>query len=128
MTDTNAIVQHYLVLRDHKDKITAEYKAAVAEIDAQMKNAEMFLLNQLNESGLDRMGTAAGTVMVNVKTLPGFEDRAAFTEYVKLSGNIELLQARLSSTAVKDFMDAHGGQLPPGVKVTTERTVQIRRK
>lgn len=128
MTDTNAIVQHYLVLRDHKDKITAEFKAAVAEIDAQMHNAEMYLLNQLNESGIDRMGTAAGTVMVNVKTLPGFEDRVAFNEFVRQTGAIELLQARLSSTAVKEFMDSHAGQLPPGVKVTTERSVQIRRK
>ncbi|MNN76524.1 hypothetical protein D3C81_1929110 [compost metagenome] len=66
--------------------------------------------------------------MVNVKTMPGFEDRNATMDFIKSTGNVELLQARLSSTAIKDFMDAHAGQLPPGVKITTERTVQIRRK
>ena len=126
--DTNEIVQHYLALRDHKAKIDAEYKAQVADIDAQMKSAEAYLLNQLNQSGLDRMGTTSGTVLVSVKTMPGFEDREATINFIKMTGNVELLQARLSSTAVKDFMDANGGQLPPGVKVTTERTVQIRRK
>lgn len=128
MTDINAIVEHYLVLRDHKTKLDAEHKARVAEIDAQMKNAEVFLLNQLNETGLDRLGAAAGTVMVSVKTFPGFDDKQATLDFIKLTGNVELLQQRLSSTAVKEFMDSHGGELPPGVKITTERAISIRRK
>lgn len=128
MTDINAIVAHYLTLRDHKDKLNAEHKARIAELDAQMHNAEVYLLNQLNETGLDRLGAAAGTVFVKVNTMPGFEDREKTIEFIKQSGNVELLQARLSSTAVKDYMDTHGGELPPGVKITSERTVQIRRK
>ena len=128
MTDINAVVEHYITLRDHKSKLDAEHKARVAEIDAQMTNAENFLLNHLNESGLDRVGVGAGTVFVQVKTMPSFEDKEATIAYIKQSGNVELLQSRLSSTAVKEFMDANNQQLPPGVKIMTERTVTIRRK
>lgn len=128
MTDINAVVEHYIALRDHKSMLDAEHKARVAEIDAQMTNAENFLLNHLNESGLDRVGVGAGTVFVQVKTMPSFEDKEATIAYIKQSGNVELLQSRLSSTAVKEFMDANNQALPPGVKILTERTVTIRRK
>ena len=128
MTDINAVVEHYIKLRDHKSMLDAEHKARVAEIDAQMTNAENFLLNHLNESGLDRVGVGAGTVFVQVKTMPSFEDKEATIAYIKQSGNVELLQSRLSSTAVKEFMDANNQALPPGVKILTERTVTIRRK
>lgn len=128
MTDINAIVEHYITLRDHKSKLDAEHKARVAEIDAQMKNAEVFLLNHLNESGLDRVGVGAGTVFVQVKTMPSIKDKSLFLDYIKQSGQVELLQTRVSSTAVKEFMEHNNQQLPPGVEVTTAREVTVRRK
>ena len=97
MTDINAVVEHYVKLRDHKALLDAEHKARVAEIDAQMKNAESFLLGHLNETGLDRMGTSAGTVYVTVKTMPSIKDRSALTDYIKATGQIELLQMRVSA-------------------------------
>ena len=128
MTDINAVVEHYVKLRDHKTLLDAEHKARVAEIDAQMKNAEAFLLGHLNETGLDRMGTSAGTVYVTVKTMPSVKDRSALTDYIKATGQIELLQMRVSSTAVKEFLEHNNNQLPPGVDITTTREVSVRRK
>jgi hypothetical protein len=128
MTDINAVVEHYITLRDHKSKLDAEHKTRVAEIDAQMKNAEAFLLNHLNESGLDRVGVGAGTVFVQVKTMPSIKDKASFVDYIKQSGHVELLQLRVSSTAVKEFMENNNQQLPPGVDITTAREVTVRRK
>ena len=128
MTDINAVVEHYVKLRDHKALLDAEHKARVAEIDAQMKNAEAFLLGHLNETGLDRMGTSTGTVYVTVKTMPSIKDRSALTDYIKATGQIELLQMRVSSTAVKEFLEHNNNQLPPGVDITTAREVSVRRK
>lgn len=128
MTDINAIVEHYIALRDHKSRLDAEHKARIAEIDAQMGNAEAFLLNHLNENGLDRIGAGAGTVFVQVKTMPSLKDKGAFIEFIKQTGQVELLQARVSSTAVKEFMEHNNNQLPPGVDITTAREVSVRRK
>ena len=128
MTDINAVVEHYVKLRDHKALLDAEHKARVAEIDAQMKNAEAFLLGHLNATGLDRMGTSAATVYVTVKTMPSIKDRSALTDYIKATGQIELLQMRVSSTAVKEFLEHNNNQLPPGVDITTAREVSVRRK
>jgi hypothetical protein len=128
MTDINAIVEHYIALRDHKSRLDAEHKARIAEIDAQMGNAEAFLLNHLNENGLDRIGAGAGTVFVQVKTMPSLKDKGAFIKFIKQTGQVELLQARVSSTAVKEFMEHNNNQLPPGVEVTTAREISVRRK
>jgi hypothetical protein len=128
MTDINAVVEHYITLRDHKAKLDAEHKARVAEIDAQMKNAEGFLLNHLNESGLDRVGVGAGTVFVQVKTMPSIKNKGTLIDFIKQTGNVELLQARVSSAAVKEYMENNNQMLPPGVEITTAREVTIRRK
>ena len=76
----------------------------------------------------EKMNFTAGTVIVGEKTMPGFEDKTQTMQFIKETGNVELLQQRLSSTAVKEYMDNNNGQLPPGVKVVVERTVTIRRK
>lgn len=128
MTDINAVVEHYITLRDHKTKLDAEHKARVGEIDAQMKNAETYLLGHMNNTNQKNAGFAAGTVIIGEKVMPGFEDKAKTMQFIKDTDNMELLSVRLSSTAVKEYMEAHNGELPPGVKVAVERTVSIRRK
>jgi hypothetical protein len=128
MTDINAIVAHYVTLRDHKSKLDAEHKARVGEIDAQMKNAETYLLGHMNDSNQKNAGFAAGTVIVTDKVLPSIEDKGVLMEFIKSSGNVELLQSRVSSTAVKEYMESNNQMLPPGVKVITSREISIRRK
>lgn len=128
MTDINAIIEHYIVLRDHKAKLDAEHKARVAEIDAQMTNAENFLLQHMNETNQKNAGFTAGTVIVQNKTLTNLEDKGSFLNFVRQTGMVELLQARVSSTAVTEYMEHNNGLLPPGVKTTVERVISVRRK
>ena len=125
--DLNAAVEHYLVLRDTKSRMDAEPKARVAEIDAQMKNAEAYFLHYLNETGQSGGKFPAGTLVVKTKTQTALKDRSAFSEYVKSSGQLELMQMRVSSTAVAEYMEQNNNQLPPGVEVTQVRAVEIRR-
>lgn len=125
--DMNAVVQHYLVLRDTKTKMDAEHKARVAEIDAQIKNAESFFLNHLNTIGQTGGKFPAGTLVVKTKTQTNLKDKAAFSEFVKATGQIELMQMRVSSTAVGEYMEQNNNQLPPGVEVTQVRAVEVRR-
>ncbi|WP_288074721.1 hypothetical protein [Pseudomonas sp.] len=128
MTDVNAVVAHYLKLRDQKSLMEAEHKARIAEIDAQMKNADAFLLDMMNQSNQSNAGFAAGTVIVSTKTHTNLKDKGSLINFIKESGNVELLQARVSSTAVKEYMEANNNQLPPGVEITTSREISIRRK
>ena len=126
--DINALVEHYIKLRDHLSLLEAQHKAACAEVKAQMANAEGFLLEHMNQAGASNLGVAAGTIMVQVKTMPGLKDKGSFLDFVRQTGQVELLQARVSSTAVKEYMEHNDNQLPPGVDVTTSREVTIRRK
>ena len=125
--DLNAAVTHYLQLRDYKAKIEAEHKARIAEINQQMTNAENYFLHYLNQSGQSGCKFPAGSLVVKTKTQTSLKDRAAFLEFVRSTGQIELLQTRVSSTAVSEFMEANNNQLPPGVEVAQVRGVEIRR-
>lgn len=125
--DLDAAVAHYIQLRDYKAKLEAEHKARIAEINQQMTNAENYFLHYLNESGQSGCKFPAGSLVVKTKTQTNLKDRAAFLEFVRSTGQIELLQTRVSSTAVSEFMETNNNQLPPGVEVTQVRAVEIRR-
>ncbi len=125
--DMNAVVAHYLTLRDTKTKMDAEHKARVAEIDAQMKNAESYFLHYLNTTGQSGSKFDAASLVVKTKTQTNLKDKAAFSEFIKATGQIELMQMRVSSTAVSEYMEQNNNQLPPGVEVTQVRAVEIRR-
>jgi hypothetical protein len=53
-------------------------------------------------------------------------DRAAYLEYVVENDLLDLLEARVSSTALTQFIEEHN-DLPPGVTRTSEQTIQVRR-
>lgn len=125
--DLDAAIAHYLQLRDYKSKLEAEHKARVAEVNQQMTNAENYFLNYLNTSGQSGGKFPSGTLVVKTKTQTNLADREKFAEFVKTTGQIELMQMRVSSTAVSEYMEANNNQLPPGVEVTQVRAVEIRR-
>ena len=51
---------------------------------------------------------------LTTKTFTKGKDWDALWKYIEESGNLDLLQRRLSSRAVQEYMDANEGELPPG--------------
>jgi len=123
----NDLIAGIVERRDLKSKMEAEHKAAVANVDAQIERASAVLLQMLNSSGATSAKYPAGTVIVKNKRKVNLADRDAFLNYVRETGQVSLLQARVAVKAVDEFMENNDGQVPPGVDVTTERDGEIRR-
>jgi len=120
-----AIVAHYVTLRDTVAEIEADAKAKAAPLKADMQTIEAALLKHMQSGGVQNLKTAAGTAYISEKTSATVEDWDALLEYVLETEAFELLERRVSKTAYAERLAS--GTPPPGVMYTSMLGVNCRR-
>jgi hypothetical protein len=72
--------------------------------------------------------TPAGQVFMGApRVFPKVANPEEFKAFVLQTGQIGLLGNKVSSTALKAWMEENANQTPPGISVTYERTLNVRR-
>lgn len=124
---TEELVARYVELRDDITAKSEEFKAAKAALEESMTilNDELFL--RLKAAGGTSLKTRAGSVISKTTTTPKAADTGVFLDFIRTTGAVELLQARLSATAVNEWIENNNGALPPGVIQETSHSITIRR-
>lgn len=120
------LVQNYLVVREAKAKKEAAHKAEISKFTDLLDKLEGRILGELQAQGVESARTKAGTAYQTTRTSATVQDWDAFFEAVKKDGAWDLLERRCSKIAVEQYKSEHG-ELPPGVKWTAERVVNVRR-
>lgn len=92
-------------------------------IEAEEKALKEHLINNLPKSDASGVAGKVARVTVVTKPTPQVKDWDAFYKYVKKSGEFELMQRRLSDTAIRERWDA--GKKVPGVESFNVTTVSI---
>ena len=98
--------------RKVREERLAQEKIA-KKLEESEKEYKQFLISALrcqNYEGVLRDGRVTGVV---TKPVPVCEDRAAFEEFVLGSGSLQLLQFRLSTSAIAELQD--DGVKIPGI-------------
>ena len=122
-------VAEYIATRDAKSELEAKHKAELADLNERLERLDAFLLGNLQDLGVDSFKTGVGTVFTTQRMQAQVPDKGALTDYLRNNpDDIELLQTRISTTVLKDWMEKHNGATPPGVAARIERTVSVRRK
>lgn len=122
-------VAEYLATRDMKSELEAKHKEELAGLNEKLERLDAFLLGNLQDLGVDSFKTGKGTVFATQRMQAQVPDKGALTDYLRSNpDDIELLQTRISTTVLKDWMEKHNGATPPGVAARIERTVSVRRK
>lgn len=124
---TEELVARYVELRDDIAAKSEEFKATKAALEESMTilNDELFL--RLKAAGGTSLKTRAGSVISKTTTTPKAADTGVFLDFIRTTGAVELLQARLSATAVNEWIENNNGALPPGVIQETSHSITIRR-
>lgn len=120
-------VIEYLSARDEKAAIAERHKTELADVNDRLKRLDAFLLGKLQELGVDSVSAAGASVHYVTELQAGIGDKGALMDYIRESGEAELLQTRVSSTVLKEWMAAHDGSTPPGVTARFERVVRVRK-
>lgn len=126
--NTSALIEEYIRLRDAKSAAADKIKKFIQEnYTARMDIIEGLLMQQLDEVNADSLKTEHGTAFKKVETSVTVADGAAFSRYVIGEEKWELIDFRANKTAVKDFVEANDGNLPPGLNFTQELIINVRR-
>lgn len=127
MVDTARLVKTYIKMRDAKEEIAARHKEELAELSTNMHKIEVALLEAAIEQHVDGFKTEFGTASLVESMKVSCSDWAVFTDFLKDKDPLDFMEKKLRTSAIKEYMDASEGQLPPGVSVFKENTIRVTR-
>lgn len=122
------IVQAYSAIRDARTAKRQAWEKEDTALEEDQHKLKVLMLELLNATGAKSINTDYGTVYRSEKVKPSAADWTAIYGWIAENPErFELLEKRLKSTFVKDFMEENEGAVPPGVNVHREFEVSVRR-
>lgn len=123
----NQIVKVYLKIRDKRTELRKEYTEADGKMRAQQDRLEAEMLRFLSQNEMDSVRTEAGTFYRQEDIKPAAKDWDAFYKWIVEKDAFEALEKRVKKQFITEYMEAHDGELPPGVSVYREYVARVRR-
>lgn len=122
----DALVSIYIQLRDRRATRKAAYEADDAKDKSYQEKIEAKLLAHFNATGTDKVGCEFGTAYTSTRTSAKVADWDQILGFIKMKALWNMLEHRVSKTAVEEYMQEHQ-ELPPGVNISREIVVNVRR-
>ena len=120
------VVETYLKLRRKKEAVENETKDKVAELKAKMTKLESWLMQKADDDGVTSFKTASGTAFVTTTDFANVADWDAVLTYIKAHDAYDMLEKRVSKTAVRSLMD-ETGSVPPGINYGSKIGINVRK-
>jgi hypothetical protein len=127
-TKLDELVKVYLTIRNERDRIEAERKAQIKELDDELATLEQAFMATCNESNAKSIRTSYGTVIRKLYERYTVNDGDSFRKFILSNGAVDLFEARIHQGNFKEFLKENQGDgLPPGVNVMREFTITVRK-
>lgn len=120
------VIATYMKLRSQKDSIEAETKEKVAGVKAKMEKLEAWIKEQADLQGVTSFKTKHGTAFLTTTDFATVADWDAMLTFVRENDAYDMLEKRVSKTAVRGYIE-QTKTVPPGVNYGTRLDVNIRK-
>lgn len=120
------VVGTYMKLRRKKEALENQVKEDLADIKAKMTKLESWLMQKADEDGVTSFKTAAGTAFVTTTDFANVADWDAVLTFIKNNEAFDMLEKRVSKTAVRAYMD-ETGEVPPGITYGSKVGINVRK-
>lgn len=117
----------YVQLRDKLSEEKSAYQDKVAPLVEKKDKLEAKILEALNSQGVESFKTEFGTAYTSSRTTASIADKDSFLAYMKEHNEWSLTTLAPSAPAIKQFIEATEGDMPPGVNLNTQRTIVVKR-
>lgn len=125
--DLAQLTATYIKIRDAMLDRKHAWEAEKKAFDQRLEMIEGYLLSHLNANGMESVRTDGGTFYKQEQVKPNIVDDEAFFAWIKANDAFDALERRVKAGFVKDFMEAHDNGLPPGLHVSRELVVRVRK-
>ena len=120
------VVGTYIKLRRKKEALEDQVKADVDAIKASMGKIEAWLMEKADADGVTSFKTTAGTAFVTTTDFANVADWDAVLTFIKSHDAFDMLEKRVSKSAVRAYMD-ESGDVPPGINYGTKIGINVRK-
>lgn len=121
------LVAKYIALRDLIAAEEAEFKNTMQGKKEMLDKVENVLKQHFDETGTDTVTVrGVGTAYKTMRTSTGVADWEEVLPFIKSHGAWDMLERRVNKTAVLDYLK-NAGELPPGINMSQQVVVNIRR-
>ena len=120
------VIATYMKLRRKKEAIDAATKQQIKEVKAKMEKIEAWLKERADADGVTSFKTPHGTAFLTTVDYAQVADWDATLEFIQQNEAWDMLEKRVSKTAVRGYIQ-HNKQVPPGVNYGTKLEVNIRK-
>jgi len=120
------VIATYMKLRSQKESLEAETKERVAEVKAKMEKLEAWIKEQADLQGVTSFKTKHGTAFLTTTDFATVADWDAMLTFVRENDAYDMLEKRVSKTAVRGYIE-QTKTVPPGVNYGTRLDVNIRK-
>jgi gamma-glutamylcysteine synthetase len=120
-------VKLFLKTRAAKSEAQKSFDEQEAQFKQIMEACQNTMLADADKQGITGFKTPFGTTYADETVRYSIADGHAFYTFVQAQKDLDFLERRVSSTHVKEYMEANGGTLPPGLSVFRERVMRVRK-
>jgi hypothetical protein len=122
----DVVIKKYMKLREEKAVVEAEIKERIDAIKANMEKLEAWLKAKLDADGLTSFKTDYGTAFLTTTDFASVEDWDAVLRFIREEDAYDMLEKRVSKTAVRGYIEANK-EVPPGIKYGTKLDINVRK-
>jgi|TARA_R110000803_G_scaffold158415_6_gene222692 hypothetical protein len=126
--EMDKLVEVYLTIRNERDNIARQYELQDAGLKEQMAKIESLMLDKCNDMGADSIRTGTGTIIKNLKETYVCGDWDNFKRFIIDNQALELLQQRISTTNLREYLSTREDEgMPPGISTMREYKITVRK-
>lgn len=115
----------YVEVEAEISRINGEAKKKVANLNKILEDIENWFALKAQEEGLKSIPTPVGTVYWSTHYSATVANPTAFKDFVRETGQFDLMETKASKTAVKSYIEGHG-EAPPGVNFSSRKVFNLR--
>lgn len=119
---TNVFVR----IRDKRRELKRVFEAEDEVLKNKLKQVEIELLRRAQEEGVTGWKTPHGTSYMTEEQHTSIADPDGFMEFVLQTGDLLFYEQRPSLSHIREYQQAHDGELPPGVRMFRENRMRVR--
>lgn len=122
----DSVIKTYMKLRVQKEVIEAEAKDKVATVKEKMLKIEAWLKAKADADGVTSFKTDHGTAFLTTIDYANVADWDAVLDFIRREEAFDMLEKRISKTAVRAHLEATN-EVPPGVTYGTKLDINVRK-
>jgi hypothetical protein len=122
------LVKVYLKMNQARSELKTRWEAEDKMIKEKMETIKTSLLEHCKQHDVESVRTNEGTFYRTVKTQYWTTDWEAMSKFIIENGVTDLLEKRIAQGNMKAWLEDYPDKVPPGLNITKEYAITIRRK